>query len=84
VFKPRFYVELIPNEVHPETQQIWLASARRKWERMASDAPVEMATRHKDMFGLCSFYNACFKYHLDPQLWQQEYVVVPDRRKVNG
>jgi hypothetical protein len=82
VYKPRFYVELIPNEVHPETQQIWLASARAKWARMDTDAVPEMATRHKDMFGLCGMYSACFKYHLDPSLWQQEYVVVPDRRKL--
>jgi hypothetical protein len=84
VNKPKFSVRLIPNEVHPETQAIWLASARAKWARMAQDGLPEMASRHKDMFGLCSFYNACFKYHLDEGLMAQEYVKVPDRRKVAG
>ena len=55
VFKPKFSVKLIPHEVHPETQAIFLASARAKWKRMADkDAQLEMSTRHKDQFGLCS------------------------------
>lgn len=76
--KPRFSVRLIPNEVHPETQQIWLQSARAKWNRMSDkDAPLEMSTRHKDQFGLCSFYRACFDYHLDEGLMGVDYVKVP-------
>jgi len=83
VYKPRFHVVLIPHEIHPETQQIWLASARAKWGRMANpNAQLEMATRHKDMFGLCSFYDACFIFHLDEGLMQTKYVQVPDRRKL--
>ena len=81
VNSPKFYVKLIPNEIHPETQQIWLASARRKWARMASNPDPEMATRHKDQFGLCSFYRACFDYHLDEGLMRQEYVQVPRREE---
>jgi hypothetical protein len=79
-YKPKFSVQLIPHEVHPETQQIWLTSARAKWARMANpDAQLEMASRHKDMFGLCSFYDACFTFHLDEGLMAQKYVIVPRR-----
>ena len=85
VYKPKFSVRLIPHEVHPETQQIWLTSARAKWGRMANpEAQLEMATRHKDMFGLCPFYKACFDYHLEESLMLHDYVVVPDRRKVEA
>lgn len=80
VNKPRFYVKLIPHEVHPETQQMWLTSAKAKWARMADEgAQLEMATRHKDMFGLCPFYRACFDYHLDEGLMAQDYIQVPRR-----
>lgn len=79
VASPKFYVKLIPNEVHPETQQMWLSSARSKWQRMATQENIEMSTRHKDMFGLCHFYKACFDYHLDEGLMQQDYVKVPRR-----
>lgn len=83
VYKPKFSVRLIPHEVHPETQQIWLMSARAKWARMANpDLQMEMASRHRDSFGLCSFYRACFEYHLDEGLMAQSYVKVPDRRKL--
>lgn len=83
VNKPKYSVRLIPHEVHPETQQMWLMSARAKWKRMADpDAQLEMASRHKDMFGLCSFYRACFDYHLDEGLMAQDYVIVP-RREVS-
>ena len=83
VYKPAFSVQLIPHEVHPETQAIWLASARAKWSRMANpDAQLEMSTRHKDHFGLCSFYDMCFSFHLDDGLAAQKYVKVPDRRKL--
>jgi hypothetical protein len=79
-YKPKFSVRLICHEVHPETQQIWLASARAKWARMADpDAQLEMASRHKDSFGICSFYKACFDYHLDEGLMQRDYVIVPRR-----
>lgn len=84
VNKPKFSVRLIPHEVHPDTQAIWLASAQAKWKRMADPtAQLEMATRHKDSFGLCSFYDACFTFHLDEGLMAQKYVQVPDRRKVS-
>ena len=80
VYKPKFSVRLIPHEVHPEPQTIWLASARAKWGRMANpDTQLEMASRHKDSFGLCSFYRACFDYHLDEGLIAQSYVTVPRR-----
>lgn len=80
VNSPRFYVKLIPNEVHPETQQIWYESAKAKWARMAQpDTLPEMATRHKDQFGLCAMYRACFDYHLDEGLMKQDYVQVPRR-----
>lgn len=79
-YKPKFSVRLIPNEVHPETQQIWLTSARAKWARMADPSTqLEMASRHKDMYGLCEFYSACFEYHLDEGLMAQKYVQVPRR-----
>ena len=82
-YKPKFSVELIPHEVHPETQQMWLASAKAKWARMADpDAQLEMSTRHKDGFGMCHYYKACFTYHLDEGLMSQDYVIVPDRRPV--
>lgn len=84
VYKPKFSVRLICTEVHPETQQIWLESAKAKWKRMANpDTQLEMASRHKDMYGLCSFYRACFDYHLDLDLIKQDYVLVPDRRKLS-
>lgn len=80
VAKPRFYIKLVPHEIHPETQQIWLTSARAKWARMAQeDAIPEMSSRHKDQFGLCPYYRACFDYHLDEGLMKQEYVQVPRR-----
>jgi len=80
-YKPKFSVKLIAHEVHPDTQQIWLVSARAKWKRMADpDTQLEMASQHKSQFGLCSFYKACFDYHLDPDLWKQDYVVVPRRQ----
>ena len=79
-FKPKFTVRLIPHEVHPDTQQIWLTSAKAKWARMADPTTqLEMASRHKDMFGLCSFYRLCFDYHLDEDLYKQDYVTVPRR-----
>lgn len=85
VFKPKFSVKLIPHEVHPETQQIWLASAQAKWKRMSDpDAQLEMASRHRDSFGMCAFYRACFDYHLDENLMKMDYVVVPRRDKPNG
>lgn len=87
VNSPRFYIKLIPNEVHPETQAIWLASAQSKWQRMASqtsETVPEMATRHKDQFGLCQYYKACFDYHLDPDLMKQDYVQVPRRQEVTS
>ena len=79
VNKPRFYIKLIPHEIHPETQQIWLRSAQSKWHRMAHQVGIEMATRHKDQFGLCSYYRACFDYHLDEGLMAQDFIVVPRR-----
>jgi hypothetical protein len=83
VYKPKFSVRLIPTEVHPETQQIWLASAKAKWRRMADPtAQLEMSSRHKDQFGLCSFYDACFTFHLDEGLLAQKYVVVPRRDRI--
>lgn len=85
IAKPKFKVKLVPWEVHPETQQIWLASARAKWHRMANpDTPLEMATRHRDGFGMCHYYDACFRYHLDESLMLHDYVHVPDRRKIDG
>ena len=80
VYKPKFSVKLIPHEVHPDTQQMWLVSARAKWQRMANpDTQLEMATQHKSQFGLCSFYDACFSFHLDEGLMQSKYVQVPRR-----
>lgn len=80
VAKPKFSVRLICDEVHPDTQQIWLVSARAKWARMANpDVQLEMASQHKSQFGLCEFYKACFSYHLDEGLIAQDYVTVPRR-----
>ena len=79
VWKPRFYVKLVPHEVHPETQQIWLESAKAKWARMAQrDHTVpEMSTRHRDQYGWCPYYKACFQYHLDENQFGSDYAVVP-------
>jgi hypothetical protein len=80
VNKPKFSVELIQHEIHPETAQIWLTSAKAKWARMADlNRQPEMSTRHKDTFGMCPFYKACFDYHLDEGLMQRDYVKVPRR-----
>lgn len=84
VAKPRFHIKLVPHEVHPETQQIWLASARAKWARMAQDTLPEMASRHKDQFGLCPYYRACFDYHLDEGLMRLDYTQVPRRSTAEG
>jgi hypothetical protein len=79
-YKPKFSVKLICNEVQPETQQMWLMSARAKWGRMADHtAQLEIASRHKDSFGMCAFYPACFEYHLDEGLMAQKYTIVPRR-----
>ena len=80
VYQPKFSVRLIPHEVHPDVQSIWLASAKAKWKRMANpDTQLEMSSRHKDSFGLCSFYRACFDYQLDEGLIAHDYVKVPRR-----
>lgn len=85
VNSPKFYIKLIPYEVHPETQQIWYESAKAKWARMSNtEALPEMATRHKDQFGICSMYKACFDYHLDEDLMKQDYVQVPRREIISG
>lgn len=78
VWKPRFYIKLVPHEIHPDTQAIWLASARQKWGRMGrTDTVPEMSTRHRDQFGWCPYYRACFQYHLDESLFGNDYVKVP-------
>ena len=80
VFKPKFSVRLIPNEVDAEIQQMWLVSARAKWKRMADPTTqLEIASRHKDSFGMCAFYRACFDYKLDEGLMAKDYVKVPRR-----
>jgi hypothetical protein len=81
IVAPTPSVKLIPHEVHPETQAMWLASARQKWADREAERqghrPLTMATTHRNQYGWCPFYRACFDYHLDPGLMSTEYTHVP-------
>ena len=69
VFRPGFNVSLIPQEVCPEYQQVWLKSAHQVWKDMAE---VKAGTRqltvnptHEDNYGLCEMAGVCLDNKMD-------------------
>ena len=78
VLEPKFSVELLPYQIHPETLMAWEGSQRVVWADMAAeDAGTRepyMVAKHWDEYGECEYRAACFDYHWDESLMGQEYV----------
>jgi hypothetical protein len=78
---PRFLCRLVPGRVLPEAMVTWEQSAKQHWRDMAAEyageRSVTMSTVHRDQFGPCPFYEACFTHHLDAGLMQSTYAKVP-------
>jgi hypothetical protein len=80
VLEPRFRVQLIPFEVHPETMGLWGISAKQRWADMRAEdegrRQPAMATAHVDAYGPCEFQRACFECRFDPEKMREHYVQV--------
>ena len=78
VLEPKFYTEILPYQIHPETMHAWVQSQRVAWKDMAGeDALVRepyMVANHWDNYGECEYRKGCFEHHWDPQLMTQDYV----------
>ncbi len=76
--EPRFEVIFDPVPVDPEMLTRWLTGARRVWAQMekedAGEAEPWEAASHRDQYGRCEFFNACFLHRLHPHLMETEYV----------
>ena len=78
VLEPKWSVEILPYQIHPETMQAWTQSQLVTWHDMAEeDAGTRepyMAATHWSAYGDCEMRKACFEHHWDPQLMAQDYV----------
>lgn len=76
--EPRPKCELLPFTVHPESLARWEASAWRVWEQMAKEDAGEalpwMAAVHRDQYGPCEYYKACFELFYNESLMEKDYV----------
>lgn len=81
IMSPRFTVIKTEVQFTPETLAMFEQSAKVYWADMAAEKagirPITMATNHKDQYGLCHMYKACFDYHLDEGLMEYDYVRIP-------
>jgi hypothetical protein len=62
----------------PEVHRTWLISAQEVSRDIVllheDEIPPRQAMTHRDKFGWCPMYKACFEYHFDPELMQRDYV----------
>lgn len=81
ICEPRPKFELLPFTISPEAHARWEDSAWRVWEQMAKEDAGEarpwMTAVHRDQYGPCEFYRACFELAWDPTLMAHEYVSRP-------
>lgn len=79
--KPTYTLQAF--EVSDETLTMWERSASRYWKDMSEidsgdDYPA-MAANHRNQYGLCEYYKACFEHRLDENLMAFDYVKVERR-----
>jgi hypothetical protein len=78
VCEPRFRQILDPCQHDTELDQMWLAGRKRIWAQMEKEVMGEadpwMAENHRDQFGMCEMYGACFECKLDEELMLANYV----------
>jgi hypothetical protein len=79
--KPAFTLQSF--EVSDETLEMWLHSANVYWFDMDEIDHDEfrpaMAANHRNQYGLCEYYKACFEHRLDENLMGFDYVKVERR-----
>lgn len=84
VLEPKFSVELLPYQIHPETMEAWRQSQLVTWHDMALEDAGErepyMVAKHWDEYGECEYRKACFDHHWDPQLMTQDYVNTREKK----
>jgi hypothetical protein len=84
--KPHYTVQFF--QVSDEVMERWERSALSYWENMdmIDYSPVEgpyaaMAANHRNQYGQCEYYWACFEANLDPEKMRYKYVQVERRRE---
>ena len=84
VLEPTFSTRLHSFTVLPEDLRFFETTTPNAWADMERDGQAESLADlrvhvgpHRNQYGRCPMWNACFKYHLNPALMEAEYVQLP-------